>query len=74
MQHYYLNNESVRDFIVHMVKSGKLAPGRVEPLYLRLYPEKEQATPADVEMNLAKVADAGRPRCNSNVSLHRRKE
>lgn len=41
VQHYDLNKESMRDFIVRMVKSGKLAPGRIEPLYRRLYPEKE---------------------------------
>lgn len=38
VEHYDLTQESMRDFIVRMVKSGKLAPGRIEPLYRRLYP------------------------------------
>ncbi len=38
LEHYDLHKESMRDFIVRMVKAGKLAPGRIEPLYRRLYP------------------------------------
>ncbi len=38
VQHYDLHKESMRDFIVRMVKTGKLAPGRIEPRYRRLYP------------------------------------
>ncbi|HET7266776.1 MAG TPA: hypothetical protein VFJ15_01580 [Oleiagrimonas sp.] len=37
-QHYDMHEESMRDFIVRMVKAGKLVPGRIKPLYKRLYP------------------------------------
>jgi hypothetical protein len=38
LEHYDLTRESMRDFIVRMAKAGKLAPGRIAPLYRRLYP------------------------------------
>lgn len=41
LHHYNLREESMRDFIVRMVKSGQLTPGRIEPLYRRLFPAKK---------------------------------
>lgn len=41
-EHYDLRKESMRDFIVRMVKAGKLVPGRIEPEYHKLYPLKPE--------------------------------
>lgn len=41
LEHYDLTKESMRDFIVRMTKVGKLAPGKIKPLYQILYPPKE---------------------------------
>lgn len=42
-EHYNLHAESMRDFIIRMIRSGKLAPGRIEAEYRKLYPAEDKA-------------------------------